>query len=384
VTIDGFEAAPASGQDADRDRLIWNDPVMESDRDSGGASTVDDLLRAGSTAVNQTLFVLSAGFDPRCIYGLERFVEAAGDVPNVLAVEPEPGDSRVDSPLVERRAANVQRLEELATRSLETISYPNVHDEASAGRVLAQTIASADRLKDFRSILFDLSAFPTSIAFTPLHALLSQCGTAGLPSELQVLVTENPALDTAIEEGGLGAAHALPGFGRHARRERAPSPVRVWTPVLGVGAGPSMRKIAEILDPQEVCPIVPFPARDPRLVDQLLLEHRQLLMQEYSVQPTSLIYAAETNPFDLYRTLVRFDRDYQLTLGPVGGARVSVSTHGSKLLSIGALLAAFEQDLPMYSVRATTHKLAADHWEPESRADDRLACLWLRGEPYKI
>jgi hypothetical protein len=113
-----------------------------------------------------------------------------------------------------------------------------------------------------------------------------------------------------------------------------------------------------------------------------MLEHRQLLVEEYGVQPTSLIYAAETNPFDLYRTLVRFHIDYNSTFEKLGGAQVSLSSHGSKLLAIGALLAAFECDLPFYAVRPTTHQLSPKHLLPEQRSFDRFACLWLGGAPY--
>jgi hypothetical protein len=143
-----------------------------------------------------------------------------------------------------------------------------------------------------------------------------------------------------------------------------------------------MKKIADLLDPQEVCPVLPFPARDPRLADQLLLEHRDLIIDRFEVQPTSFIYAAETNPFDLYRTLVKFDDDYQAILGPIGGADVTLSSHGSKLLSIGALLAAYERELQVLAVRATRRSLDPSYWEPNARHADQLACVWLKGEPY--
>jgi hypothetical protein len=79
---------------------------------------------------------------------------------------------------------------------------------------------------------------------------------------------------------------------------------------------------------------------------------------------------------------VKFDIDYQAILGPIGGADVTLSSHGSKLLSIGALLAAYERELQVFAVRATRRALDPSHWRPAARHADQLACVWLKGEPY--
>lgn len=361
--------------------LFWDNPMMATDGTPNGATVVDELLTTASRNNNRTLFVLSAGFDPRSTAGLARFIDATGSAPHVLAIDPQPTSEAAGDDLTDRRADNETAIACLATRTHRAWSYPAVHDEASAGRQLARDLTAQGSMKDIDTVVFDLSAFPTTLAFPMLNALLQRAGTPGFPTELLVLVTQNPKLDGDITEDGLGAAHQLPGFAKRSQRARS-NAVRVWAPVLGRGSGAAMKKIADFLDPQEVCPVLPFPARDPRLADQLLLEHRDLIRDRFEVQPTSFIYAAETNPFDLYRTLVKFDIDYQHILGPIGGADVTLSSHGSKLLSIGALLAAYERKLQVLAVRATRRTLDGSHWEPEARVTDQLACVWLKGEPY--
>ncbi len=356
--------------------------MMATDGAPNGEQAVNEVLRTVSRDNARTLFVMSAGFDPRSTSGLSRFVRATGSAPNVLLIDPQPRSEAIVGELTARRVENEEAIASLATRhDLRRWDYPEVFDEASAGRQLARDLTSPACMADIDAVVFDLSAFPTTLAFPMLNALLRRSGTAGFPSELLVLVTENPKLDGDITEGGLGAAHQLPGFGSRSKRARS-NAIRVWAPVLGRGAGPAMKKIADLLDPHEVCPVLPFPARDPRLADQLLLEHRELIIDRFEVQPTSFIYAAETNPFDLYRTLVKFDRDYQAILEPIGGADVTLSSHGSKLLSIGALLAAYECNLQVLAVRATRRSLDRSHWEAQARQADQLACLWLKGEPY--
>ena len=362
--------------------LFWDNPMMATDEAPNGAQAVDETIRTASRNNDRTLFVMSAGFDPRSASGLSRFINATGSAPHVLSIDPQPSSEAIAGGLTERRIENEQKIAALGTRRTHRRwDYPNVHDEASAGRQLARDLTAPECMKDIDAVVFDLSAFPTTLAFPMLNALLQRTGTPGFPSELLVLVTQNPQLDGDITEDGLGPAHPLRGFGKRSDRARS-SAVRVWAPVLGRGAGAAMKKIADLLDPQEVCPVLPFPARDPRLADQLLLEHRELIIDRFEVQPTSFIYAAETNPFDLYRTLVKFDIDYQAILGPIGGADVTLSSHGSKLLSIGALLAAYERKLQILAVRATRRSLDPSYWEPASRQADQIACVWLRGEPY--
>lgn len=361
--------------------MYWDIPMMATDGPPNGAQAVDDVLRTASRRNDRTLFVMSAGFDPRSTSGLSRFIEATGSAPHVLVINPQPSREAIPGSLTDRRVENQEAIAKLTADRHHRWDYPGVFDEASAGRQLARDLTAQNCIRHMDAVIFDMSAFPTTLAFPMINALLRTAGSPGFPSELLVLVTENPQLDGDITDDGLSAAHPLSGFGRRSRRARS-NAIRVWAPILGRGAGPAMKKIADHLDPQEVCPILPFPARSPRLADQLLLEHRELIIGRFEVQPTSFIYAAETNPFDLYRTIVKFDADYQAILAPIGGADVTLSCHGSKLLSIGALLAAYECGLQVLAVRATKRSLNPSHWQPEARQADQLACMWLKGEPY--
>lgn len=359
--------------------LAWEDPVMASDRDS--ARDVDAILSEAARPIEKTLFVMGAGFDPRCLAGIRRVLEVVGK-PNLAAIEPEAsrGSRGV---IAKHRESHFAWLKTQFGDRLTPVDFPHVERDSSAGRLIAQMVTSPETLGEATTAVLDMSALPSSISFPCASALMQVCDDVAAPlRELVVVVTENPGIDHAIRKGSVGDASVLPGFGREVRVKTAARPVRVWAPVLGPGADAAMRRIAEKVDPQEVCPILPFPATDMRLADRLILEHRQLFLDERRIQPGNVIHAAEHNPFDLYRTLVAFEQDYRETLAPLGGARVHLSSHGSKLLSVGVLLAAYECGMPVYAVRTGRYTLAEENYQIESRQQDRLTCMWLKGRPY--
>jgi hypothetical protein len=342
-----------------------------------GPESVDALLEAGFSDPDEALFILSEGFDPRCLWALRRFIEVVG-APRVLAIDPQPPDATSEITTATHRQQHSAELRKMAGDRLTRMPYPDVHDPSSVGRILAQQITDSSILDGVRSVAFDISAFPTSLSFPPIRAMLDAALESWGPDNLQVLVTANPDLDQRIVKSSLGPAHMLAGF----RGPQRSGQVNVWAPVLGLRGTGTLGAIADFIDPQEVCPILPFPAQDPRLPDRILASHRELLIDQFEIGPNNLIYAAESNPFDLYRTLARFYSDYTTTLEPLGGALVHVSVHGSKLLSVGALLAAYEFDLPVVAMRANHYVLSEQAYEEETRSADQVTCLWLRGDPY--
>lgn len=155
----------------------------------------------------------------------------------------------------------------------------------------------------------------------------------------------------------------------------------IWVPVLGEGAVTRVRALYEELHPHEVCPVLPWPSKDPRRGDRLVLEYRQFLFEEVRMEPRNIIYAAERNPFDLYRTIGSLYNRYAYALSPLGSVAMVLSSHSSKLLSLGVMLAAYEHGLVVQQVGPGSYGLSSD-WA-SWRDHDEVFDLWLTGEPYK-
>lgn len=194
------------------------------------------------------------------------------------------------------------------------------------------------------------------------------------------MVCENPGVDSKISEEGGDKAEWVYGFsGGLARLAEADVP-RIWAPVLGTGQVTRLKKIVDFVNPREICPVLPFPAMNPRRGDDLLGEYRDLLFDSWKVEPRDIIYASEQNPFDVYRALCRLDERYRSALARLGGAKTVVSAHSSKLLSLGVLLAAFERELAVPQVQPTGY-LVHDALQQDD-ATGELFDVWLKGEPY--
>ena len=361
----------------------WSDPVIERD-DGNDGTKVDGLLRSAH-ADREALFVMGLGFDPRCSAGLERYVAATGVIPRVVALRLDESTADVPAALDEHQSANAETVRALAGSRLLERPYPVVREPVGVGRAVAQELAGSGLLKGAGQIVVDASALPTTIVLPLGKMLLDYCVETSRSPELQLLVVENPDLDADITERGVVGAAPLPGFhAGHLAKPRLAGQVRAWAPVLGEGAGPALARVAAFLEPDEVYPVLPFPATDPRRADRLFLEHRALLVDQYRVAAGNVLYADERNPFDLAAALVRWHDDTTHALVPLGvPPLVCLSTHSSKLLSVGVLLAAYQREMPIVATRATGYHLEEGAYGKSRREMDRTAVVWLRGDPYR-
>ena len=222
---------------------------------------------------------------------------------------------------------------------------------------------------------------PTSISF-PLLALLIEMSDESIAIDgstfnLHCVVCENADLDErTVVEGGDSAEYIDPFRGRGGLAGEA-DPIVVWAPVLGERQSAALRKIYEALSPSEVKPFLPSPSRNPRRGDNIVSAYRSLLFDAWDVEPRGFIYADECDPFDIYRQLGDLAFDYTRSLEPLGPARTVVSSHASKLLSLGILLAAFETRIAVVHVEPTGYNT------PEANEDsNELFEVWLTGEAY--
>lgn len=356
--------------------MRWADHILALD---------DERLRLLWRDPKPSRVVLGLGFDPRASAGLEAYLALSPKPPeSVLAVvfsvdeEAEPTTS-----LAAHNAARLSDLCDAAGVRLETCSRPIGSDSRARGLRLARDITEEQVLGGVERVVIDISGLPTSVYFPLIGSVLARLDADGRAAavDLQIIVAEDPDLDARIRAEGTITPGSVGGFNNGLDLDAAPPGPRVWAPVLGEGSGAQLELLRQRLTPDEVCPALPFPAKNPRRADQLVLEHRELLFDRLEAEAGNFIYADERNPFDLYRALSRLDERYRRALAPLGESQLVLSTHSSKTLSLGVLLAAYERGLPVVSAGPQRHA-----FDPESRDQSydapQVAGLWITGEPY--
>lgn len=376
------------------------------------------------------LYILGLGFDERMCDGLEAVLLASqqGRCDACLLTFDE-GAGSPSQAHGAARTANEARFAAIVGRAgcrvhARPIQLVSDDGRRIGSRSIARVFAGGSELSAYTDVVVDISALPRSLYFpliakllsiydraarpslgdarhddsrrvsSPVESVLDRDGAgdpgpevAGPPWNLHVVVAHSPDLDASTQDEGIEeSATFLHGFSaaefeREATREQP----RVWLPVLGRGQRAQIERILNLVTPDEICPVVPSPARNPREPDNLMLEYREILFDQLRVEPRNVIYASEANPFEVYRQIVRSVRHYQRALEPLGGCKAVVSAMSSKLASVGALLAAYELRDSRYGKPLD---VGVAHVEAEGYVVNRpadlppatLVHLWLAGE----
>ncbi|MEX8033224.1 hypothetical protein AB6V29_09365 [Microbacterium sp. 20-116] len=353
----------------------WSDYVFTSESEE----TVALIVEASASATGRTLLICGGGFDPRTLHAPTAV--AGIDLENlvVLALKPNALGSHADA--TESASHNLQSLREMFPDNLNVIESPQVAEPNSAGATLTRQLVADHELLLYETVLVDISGMPSSISFPIIHLLLSDDeggDGAKFAGNLLVLVSEDAETDRRIVRSEIGRASVLNAMTRLPTARQTV----IWIPILGEGAGEELSRIRVMLDPEEVCPVVPFPATRARRADDLIVEHGDLLFEVLRFEPRNVLHASELNPFDVYRQMVSLARRYRTALSPLGAPTIATSEHGSKLMSLGVLLAAHEEHLVVAQVDTTSYDFAS----PDA-ASDRVPVLygaWLTGLPYDV
>lgn len=129
----------------------------------------------------------------------------------------------------------------------------------------------------------------------------------------------------------------------------------------------------------KVCPVLPFPARNPRRADDLIAEFGMRLRDDWQVSAGDLIYVSERNPLDSHRTISTLKERFDRTVPGIYFPQIVLSPIGSKVMAVGAMMAAIEHNLTVQYVET----LRYDWFKPKkSSSGDTIVHEWLHGPVY--
>ena len=345
-----------------------------------------------ATEGRRILLILGRGFDVRTLETARRLhaLGAAFDVWQ-LVFDNGLGDSEKRAKLIE---ANHKGL--LALVSEDRITAVPVAIGGSAGLAVTprNTQEALERAGDFTAydnVVIDISAMPRMVAMTAVSVLLyrfdSFARSDGPNINLHVTTAESVSADLGAAKGSLrDSVSFVRGFSGHLEAQTSQTWPRVWFPVLGEGQRERLALIREHVNPDEICPVIPFPTKRPRRGDEVVGEHRDLLFEDFQIEPANILLASEYNPFEAYKQIFKAMDRYKRALRITGGCKLFVSPLSSKLLSIGVLLACYDHRFGDGAAEdfdvGIPYVETAVYGDPEQGAAEtfELYSMWIRGE----
>lgn len=353
----------------------------------------DRYLEDGS---HNILYILGEGFDPRMCLGFEALLNAVGrNKIDCLLIQYDEGPNSPSIELTNLVARNTDKLKRLISRGNKLITRKiqmwsdgnNLNRRRTSSINAIKIFSNSPELLNYSDIMIDISAMPRSIYFSLIGKVMKSIDshkTANI--NLHIVAYEDPVLDQSIEDIGIDddVQHAF-GFGTMQAESLIDIP-RIWIPILGEGKRIQLEKIHESIRPIEICPVLPHPSKNPQRSERLIVEYRDLLFDQWQIEPKNIVYASEWNPFDVYRQIWHLVHHYDRALQPLGGCKATISAHSSKLLSIGAILAAYELKFDEKKKVGIVHVEAQGYTmtRPSVPPLGDLFSLWVMGDCYAL
>jgi hypothetical protein len=352
--------------------LQW-DPCVEHRASEAHAFVNRYFAQANRRAV----LICAGGFDDRSAAFPVQLAQVMRSRLRVVALREErPAPQQT---LVARAEQNIVQIQQACAQSpaIETVEVFGPDNAVVIGRKAIDAIRRV-AFDDATDIVVDLSALSIGASFPivrflyegvakktgkNLHVILVPAGSGGEPGDREL--TGDMSCPHGFQ-GGLGTDESID----------AP---KLWVPHLGAGRRNALEIIHRKLEPDEIVPVLPFPCHPPRVGDELLAEFLDEIESAWEVDSRSLLYADDRHPLDLYRSISRLSASRQATFGSIHKSFVILTPLGSKALTLGALMAAMEHNLPVRYVETLSYVPPALSVSPDL---DGLTHIWLSGDVY--
>lgn len=293
----------------------------------------------------RVLFIGTLGFNDICVHFPSLLLKYPS-VDFLFLIESRPSVSQVLKDTAERNRALLDA--KLAGRSVEYIDVPIVADDLAvvAGRNAA-SVCNQWLRRGYSDVFVDASAMSRGVCFTVARQVFDTSKRGAFNAHI-VVAEKKPSLNVTTMSNDI--PEYMHGFQGDMDIDDTESAVKLWIPQLSEKNAESLNRIFLKLNPDEVCPIVPFPSANPLRGDRLLGEFTASSgIDDWGVNLMDIIYGHESDPNDVYETIKRIHSSRNSVFERLTRerARTVLSPAGTRIGSIGLLLAAIELDLPV-------------------------------------
>lgn len=299
------------------------------------------------TADRKVLCIATLGFNDICLH-FPMMLAGFAQVDFLFLVEGRPEVSEI----LRTAAARNQDvlINALARRKVafETVEIVTSEDTANvAGRRAAQVCRKVLQ-QSYTDVFIDASAMSRGVCFPVVKYAFEESRKPG-QARAHVMTAGRNRSTVEAQSTSSDSPQFVHGFHGLMDTYQMDKAIKLWIPQLSESAITSLSRIQSKLAPDETCPILPFPSWDPRRGDMLLKRFQGPVLDDWNVNLLDIIYAHESNPLDVCTTIMRIHRSRTDALSAsckVPSVTV-LSPSGSRIGSVGMLLAAMELDLPI-------------------------------------
>ena len=366
--------------------MRW-DPYVLSDGQNFEAFWRDHLLRRK----RNVLFIVGLGFDVRALDVCDSILAIGGKGKRDLWIVCFDNGVEDTAECVQMTEENLRRFRkafEIGDVIEMPVKFGGTGLPSATSRNTARAFSTVRGLTGYDDVILDISAMPRMIAMTAIAKLTRVLDDLAVHTRtvvnLHVTTAESLASDRGAGNGSLSdTVTNVVGFSGRLNGQVDEHLPRVWFPILGEGQSERLTLIREELRPDEICPVIPFPSREARRTDEIVNSYRQVLFDEFQVEPRNILHACEFNPFEAYKQLYGAINRYRDALDELGGCKAFVSPLSSKLLSVGALLACMDHGSRVGKLFVGIPYLESmSYGSPSQDANDEreLYSMWIRGE----
>jgi hypothetical protein len=299
-------------------------------------------------------FIGAAGFDPRSSLVAIALANTGVSRRATFLREDRPNPS---TSLLARAEENLKKLVSAFPDS--TVSNFNILDPTDSAVIGGRRVTAILQAIDFRDttdVVVDLSALSIGVSFPMVRYLRERLEAENI--SLHLFVVPNAEFDAMVEPAYAPSASYIHGFAGSNSSATSADAAKLWIPQLSPGKRGALQKLHEFVQPDDTLPILPFPAKSARTGDRLIVEYLEELESSWDVDARNFLYAAEEEPLDVYRTLLRIDESRERVFKHHGGSIIVLSPIGSKVLALGALLAALERNFPVAYLESMGYNLS--------------------------
>jgi hypothetical protein len=307
---------------------------------------VDDFIKDYFPDAGATLLVGNVGFSPDVLY----FPALLGPLSNVDLCYFHEKRPAVPSAITQLASERKRQLRNLSACPMQVVDITILAEDGAplGGRNACKQLDQWLSEKAYTDVVVDATGMSRCTAF-PVVKQLYQLSRS-IPIRVHLLVADSNQTFSNVESVSNDRGGWMHGFQGETETDEFAQALKLWIVQLSEKGGSSLQTMFRELDsPEEVCPVLPFPAVNPRRADDLLFEHREYWQREWLESPLNFIRAHESNPMDVFHSIGNLHMTRMEALAGPGLISQTVLTPvGSRLSGIGMLLAALCYELPIF------------------------------------